>query len=186
MLGPHPHRLEFSQMLPMPRLTTVLMVWTTPTPLPPPPPPSPPALPNETFKRTTRLVQIIWHVCNHTERTHRSILYAVTSLCWYVAYNEHSLRHYHPPRANSPIPCLVPWTTKRCYVLLAKLLLWVYLLSLNQDIHTWYIIGNVGKTDSVSILCLLSLNQDIHTRKAYNIGKMLAKLLLWVCLLSLN
>ena len=30
--------------------------------------------------------------------------------------------------------------------MLARLLLWVCLLSLNQDIHTRYNIGNVGKT----------------------------------------
>ena len=50
--------------------------------------------------------------------------------------------------------------------MLAKLLLWVCLLSLNQDIHTRYSIGNVGRL--LIWVCLLSLNQDIHT--SYNIG----------------
>ena len=53
--------------------------------------------------------------------------------------------------------------------MLAKLILWVRLLSLNQDIHKGrYNIGNVGKTASMSTLTLF-MNQDIHKGR-YNIG----------------
>ena len=48
-----------------------------------------------------------------------------------------------------------------------------------------YNIGHVGKTASMSTVCLFSLNQDIHWREGTTLV-MLAKLLLWVCLLSLN
>ena len=102
--------------------------------------------------------------------------------------------------------------------MLVKLLQWVCLLSLNQDIHwrertalVMYSIGNVGKTASMSMLTLfesrytlkgrynicnvdktasmsmLTLFESRYTLKGtYSIGNVGIKLLLWVCLLSLN
>ena len=87
-------------------------------------------------------------------------------------------------------------------VILAKLLLWVCLLSLNQGkVQHWscwqncfyeyayflwinwasmrYSIGNVGRTASMSMLTLFESREGTAL-------VMLAKLLLWVCLLSLN
>ena len=92
-----------------------------------------------------------------------------------------------------------------------ELLLWVCLLSLNQDIHwrkgtalvmlrkllLWvcllfesrytlkgrYTIGSVGKTASMSMLTLFESRYTLKRR--YNIGNV-GELLLWVCLPSLN
>ena len=47
------------------------------------------------------------------------------------------------------------YTQGTTLVMLAELLLWVCLLSLNQDIHTRYNIGNVGRTASMSMLTLI-------------------------------
>ena len=66
-----------------------------------------------------------------------------------------------------------------------KLLLWVCLLSLNQDIHWREGTTLVMLAKLLLWVCLLSLNQDIHWREGTTLV-MLAKLLLWVCLLSLN
>ena len=96
-------------------------------------------------------------------------------------------------------------------VMLAKQLLRVCLLSLNQDIHWREGTALVMLAKQLLRVCLLSLNQDIHWRegtalvmlaklllwayslwiKIYIEGKVhalvvLAKLFLWVCLLSLN
>ena len=69
--------------------------------------------------------------------------------------------------------------------MLAKLLLWVCLLSLNQDIHWREGTALVMLAKLLLWVCLLSLNQDIHWREGTTLV-MLAKLLLWVRLLSLN
>ena len=74
----------------------------------------------------------------------------------------------------------------KCLVLLAKLLLWVCLLSLNQDIHWREGTTFVMLAKLLLWVCLLSLNQDIHVHwREGTTFVMLARLLLWVCLLSL-
>ena len=47
--------------------------------------------------------------------------------------------------------------------MLAKLLLWVCVLSLNQDIHTRYIIGNLSKTASIDEFQINEINVDLRT-----------------------
>ena len=74
---------------------------------------------------------------------------------------------------------------KIALVMLAKLLLWVCLLSLNQYIHWREGTALVMLAKLLLWVCLLSLNQYIHWREGTALV-MLAKLLLWVCLLSLN
>ena len=79
----------------------------------------------------------------------------------------------------------IHWREGTTLVMLAKLLLWVCLLSLNQDIHWREGTTLVMLSKLLLWVCLLSLNQDIHWREGTTLV-MLAKLLLWVCLLSLN
>ena len=70
--------------------------------------------------------------------------------------------------------------------MLAKLLLWVSLLSLNQDIHWREGTTLVMLAKLLLWVCLLSLNQDIHWREGTALV-MWAKLFLYVYfLLSLN
>ena len=71
-------------------------------------------------------------------------------------------------------------------VMLAKLLLWMSMLTLFESRYTLkerYNIGNVGKTASMSMLTLF---ESRYTLKEGTTLVMLAKLLLWVCLLSLS
>ena len=70
-------------------------------------------------------------------------------------------------------------------VMLAKLLLWVCLLSLKQDIHWREGTALVMFAKLLLWVCLLSLNQDIHWREGTT-SIMLAKLLPWGHILSLN
>ena len=81
----------------------------------------------------------------------------------------------------------IHWREGTALVMLAKLLLWVCLLSLNQAIHWREGTALVMFAKLLLWVCLLSVNQDIHWREGTTLV-MLAKLLLhvWVCLLSVN
>ena len=60
----------------------------------------------------------------------------------------------------------IHWREGTALVMLTKLLLWVCLLSMNQDIH-WREgnnIGNVGKTDSMSMLTLFESRYTLKGR----------------------
>ena len=75
---------------------------------------------------------------------------------------------------NSPLNQDIHWREGTALVMLAKLLLWVCLLSLNQDIHWTEGTTLVMLAKLLLWVCLLSLNQDIHWREGTTLV-MLAK-----------
>ena len=74
----------------------------------------------------------------------------------------------------------ISWTWKIAMQMLPLLLLWVCLLSLNQDIHWREGTTLVMLAKLLIWVCLLSLYQDMHWSECTTLI-MLAILLLWVC-----